>query len=290
MLITISSLLFLACERTSEESAIIEYLENSEYANEASMFIDDTASTPYTKEFTDSILPWVRWVRRINRPVERKYQVEINGDSALVTITSYLVGTPPQNGFIVCNQPGSGIYFRRLITDSTRRQVKLVRIRPRVWRLVSFTPCEIKTVNGYTPIAISEVKLEVPQRNYEYRITDPYRFIPRDSLADFRPSDTIKVTVKINIESDSGWVFLHKHRRRINRPHFRMPLFKRDQTTFVGTWIIPEEIQVPTPVLAHCAFDVIGFNTLFGDSSATYAARAWMFPYIIRNPQDEIPE
>lgn len=283
------SLILGGCDSQREEEAIRELIEESSYTAEGSMVLDDTGSVLVTREFTDSIIPWVRWVRRIKRPIERNINVSIYGDSALATITMYLEGLPPDYGFWVINNPQSPTIYRRAITDSSVRQVKLVRIRPRHWRIVSLTPAVIKTVNSYTPISINQIQLEVPSRNYQFILNNPSRFLLRESLPDFRPNDTIKVTVSIEISNDSGWVYLHRARRTVGSGHRREALFQRNLNTFVGTWIIPEEFET-RPVVRHCAFDVIGFETLFGDSTASYAAYMWMIPYIIRNPADELPE
>ncbi|MCS7258229.1 MAG: hypothetical protein NZ601_02525 [candidate division WOR-3 bacterium] len=282
--------IYWGCSTQSEEEAIRELLEESNYTAEGSMVVDDTGDISFLNaEFTDSLIPWVKWIRKVKRPVERNVNINIYGDSAVATITMYLEGLPPDYGFWVRNVPQSSVVYRRAITDSSVRQVKLVRIRPRHWRIVAVTPAVIHTVNAYTGMSINEVRLEVPRRNYLFVLNNPTRFLKRESLPDLRPDDTVKVTVNINVEDDSGWVFLHRARRAIGAGQRRMALFKRDQNMFVGTWIIPDEYD-SRPTVRHCAFDLIGFESLFGDSTATYASYLWIVPYIIRNPSDEIPE
>ncbi|MEO0071826.1 MAG: hypothetical protein ABIK10_00095 [candidate division WOR-3 bacterium] len=277
------------CDSQREEEAIREFIEQSIYTAEGSMVLDDTGSVMFATEFTDSVIPWIRWVRKIKRPIGRNINISIYGDSALATIKMYLEGLPPDYGFWVINNPQSSTIYRRAITDSSVRQVKLARISPRHWRIVSVTPAVIKTVNSYTPISINQVQLEVPSRGYRFILNNPSRFLLRESLPDFRPNDTIKVTVSIETSNDSGWVYLHRGRKAVGAGHRREALFRRNLTTFVGTWIIPEEFET-RPVVRHCAFDIIGYETLFGDSTASYAAYLWVVPYIIRNTADEFPE
>jgi hypothetical protein len=45
-----------------------------------------------------------------------------------------------------------------------------------------------------------------------------------------------------------------------------------------------------TPVVRHSAVDVLGWQTLWGDSTATYYSRAWGLPYIVMQSTDPLPE
>lgn len=277
------------CEKDNDVDLIKQLLDDSQYTAEGTTAVtDDSSSTPSEEKSADSIIPWVRWVRRIERPVARHIEVDVNGDSAVATITALLTGTPPNFGFFVRNQIDTALIYRRAISDSTRRQVKLYK-EPTGWRIVAITVCNMHTVNGYAPISINEVKAEVQNRNYVFRLTDPAKFLPKESLPIFLPSDTIKVTVNVAVAGDSSWAFLHHGRRPIGGIHIRQPFFKFGTNTFSRTWIIPEEAVTP-PAVRHSAFDIIGWQTLYGDSTATYSSSAWGLPYIVKNTSDEIPE
>lgn len=227
----------------------------------------------------------MRWARRIERPVTRQIDVAVNGDSAIATITALLTGIPPNYGFFVRNLTDSTRVHVRTISDSTRRQVKLYKATDG-WRIVAITACDMNTVNGYAPITINEIKTEVASRNYIFSLTSPTKFVAKESLPIFLPNDTIKVTVTTSVTGDSAWAFLH---RGILGLRIRRLFFRTSTNTFTRTWIVPEEAVTP-PVVRHSAFDIIGWQTLFADSTATYSSRAWGIPYIIKNTNDTIPE
>jgi len=279
--------ILIGCNKNDDDVTLIkQLLDDSHYTQESTTAVtDDSSSTPSQEKYPDSILSWVRWVRRIERPVTRHIDVIVNGDSAVATITALLTGTPPNYGFFVKNLTDTTRIYKRTISDSTRRQVKLYK-SANGWRIVAITVCNMNTVNGYAPITINEIKAEVPNRSYVFRLTDPAKFITKESLPTFLPNDTIQVTVTISVAGDSAWAFLH---RGIGGIRIRRPFSKTGTNTFTRTWIVPEEAVTP-PVVRHSAFDIIGWQTLYGDSTATYCSRAWGLPYIIKRTTDTIPE
>jgi hypothetical protein len=280
-------LILIGCKQKDDDVALIkQVLDDSKYTAESTTAAtDDSSSTPSQEKSPDSIISWVRWARRIERPVTRQIDVTVTGDSAVATITALLTGTPPNYGFFVRNLTDSTRIHVRAISDSTRRLVKLYK-GPNGWRIVAVTACDMQTVNGYAPIAINEVKAEVASRNYIFSLTSPTKFIAKESLPIFLLNDTIIVTVTATVTGDSAWAFLH---RGILGLRIRRPFFKTGTNTFTRTWIVPEDAVTP-PAVRHSAFDVIGWQTLFGDSMATYSSRAWGLPYIIKRTTDTIPE
>lgn len=290
--ILVLALIFIitSCEKTDDDVTLIkQLLEDSQYTAEGTMAVnDDSSSTPTEDKSADSMIHWVRFVRRIERPVTRHIEVDVNGDSAIATITALLTGNPPDYGFFVRNQIDTILIYKRAISDSTRRQVKLYKDN-NGWRIASLTVWNTQTVNATAPITINEVKAEVASRNYVFRLTDPEKFLTRDSIPNFRPNDTVKITVNVTVSGDSSWAFLHRGRRHNYYWHIRQPFFKQSTTTFTRTYVIADENPVP-PCVRHSAIDVIGWQTLFGDSTATYSSRAWGIPYIVKNPSDQAPE
>ncbi|MBS4015032.1 MAG: hypothetical protein KGZ86_01135 [Candidatus Latescibacteria bacterium] len=282
-------LMFIGCEQKDNDvDLIIQLIDNSQYTSEGTITFDDSLSTSSETKSADSIPDWVRFVRRIERPVTRLIQVEVTGDSAVATITAYLQGNPPNYGFFVRNLTDTSLVYRRSISDSTRRRVKLYKDLYG-WHIASITAWDTRTVNADPPISINELNIEVASRNYVFSLTDPDKFITRESLPNFRPGDTVKLTVTVNIPNDSSWTFLHRGRRHNYYWHIRQPLFKQSTNIFYRTYVISDENPIP-PCVRHFTIDVIGWQTLYGDSLATYTARAWGLPYIVRNPTDEIPE
>jgi hypothetical protein len=238
----------------------------------------------------DSI-PWVRWVRWIERPVSREFSIYVHGDSADVTITAYFYGDPPGYGLFVVNDPLNPV-FQRSISDSVIRKVKLYRDSDDKWRIASVTVADVHTVGTDHPVTIHEIRARVESRNYEFVVNDPETYFSKEQLPRFFPSDTIDVTITCSAQDDSTWAFLHHgtgHRPGVGI-HIRQPFYRDDVTSFSRVWIIAEDSIINTPSVRHSAVDVLGWQTLFGDSTQTYYSRAWCLPYIVIEPGQEIPQ
>lgn len=289
LLITIA---VVSCSKEKDEDAIQELLESSWFVGDGAIrTVNDSTNTPQGQNvpqlFTDTI-PWVRWARWIERPVTREFNIVVTGDSADVTITEYFHGEPPGYGFFVVNDPLSPVY-QRSISDSVIRKVKLY--RDDRWRIASLTVADMYTVNAAHPVAITEIRAVVDSRNYEFVVNSADKYFEKDELPVFYPSDTVEVTVTCSAEGDSTWAFLHHgtgHRPGLGY-HLRQPFYRENTTTFTRTWIIAHDSIINTPAVRHCAVDVLGWETLFGDSTVPYYSRAWALPYIIINPGDELP-
>jgi hypothetical protein len=230
----------------------------------------------------------VRW---IERPVIREYDIIVNGDSADVTIRAHFHGAPPGYGFFVNNDPLEPIY-QRAISDSVVRRVKLWRDEDNRWRLASLTAADIYTESAADDVMIDEIRAYVVSRNYEFVVDDANTFFEKDELPIFYPQDTVEVTVTCSAQDDSTWAFLHHgtgHRPGIGR-HIRQPFYRVSTIEFTRTWIIAHDSVMVTPAVRHSAVDVLGWQTLFGDSNATYYSRAWCLPYIVLQPGEEIPD
>ncbi len=119
-------------------------------------------------------------------------------------------------------------------------------------------------------------------------------YFTKDQLPTFKPSDTVEVTTYCEANGDSTWAFLHHgagHKPGVGlKRHWRQPFYRENTTTFKRTWVIADDSVIATPAVRHSAVDVIGWETLFGDSTAKYYSRAWALPYIIKNPNDTLPD
>lgn len=283
------------CTRESDEDAIQALLESSWYVGDGAVqTADDSTDVPQGPNdvglMTDTI-PWVRWVRWIERPVPREFEIYVNGDSADVTMTAFFHGEPPGYGLFVVNDPFNPV-FQRAISDSVIRRVKLYRDGDDRWHIASMTVADISTIGTEHPVSIHEIRARVESRDYEFVVTSPETYFTKEQLPTFYPSDTVVVTVTCSAQDDSTWAFLHHgtgHRPGIG-VHIRQPFFRDDMTTFSRTWIIADDSVVTTPAVRHSAIDVLGWQTLFGDSSETYYSRAWCLPYIIMEPGQDIPQ
>ena len=288
-------LLLISCTEQDDESLIQDLLESSWYvASGALQNHDDGTNEPRGGSSSLALIdtiPYVRWVRWIERPVIREYSIIVNGDSADVTIRAYFHGTPPGYGFFVNNDPLEPIY-QRSISDSLVRHVKLWRDEGNHWRLTSLTVADIYTESATNPVMINEIRVYVASRNYEFVVDDANTFFAKNELPIFYPQDTVQVTLTCSAQDDSTWAFLHHgtgHRPGIGH-HIRQPFYRTSTIEFTRTWVIAHDSVMVTPAVRHSAVDVLGWQTLFGDDSATYYSRAWCLPYIVLQPGEEIPD
>ncbi len=278
----------------NDEADIEALLESSWFVSDGAIrTADDSTDVPQDYPFDGLLvdtIPYVRWVRWIQRPITREYEIFVNGDSADVLIMAKLTGTPPGYGLFVNNNPFGPIYIRT-ISDTLVRRVKLFKDGKR-WRIASLTAADVRTLNTDNTVTIDEIRAFVPQRNYEFVINSSDTYFEKDELPIFYPSDTVIVTVTCSALNDSAWAFLHHgtgHRPGLGI-HIRQPFYRDNATTFSRTWVIAEDSIVHTPAVRHSATDVLGWETLFGDSLATYYSRAWCIPYIVMQSNDGLPD
>jgi hypothetical protein len=287
--------LSISCAKEDDEALIQDLLESSWYlADGALENHDDSTHVPRggisTIALVDTI-PYVRWVRWIERPVVREYDIIITGDSADVTIRAYFHGTPPGYGFFVNNDPREPIY-QRALADSVVRRVKLWRNANNRWRLASLTVANICTQNTDHPVTINEVRAYVASRNYEFVVDNANTYFEKNALPIFYPDDTVEITVICSAQDDSTWAFHHHgtgHRPGIGH-HIRQPLYRESTNAFSRTWVIAHDSIMVTPAVRHSAVDVLGWQTLFGDVDGAYYSRAWCLPYIVLQPGEEVPD
>lgn len=291
-------ILIMGCGKKDDEAEITELLDRTWFIGGEVQTSDDNTNTPGSANggpilAADTFPFYVKWVRFIERPVEKHYEIDIVGDSAFVTMTAFLKGTPPGYGFFVANDSpvGSGPVKVRAITDSIVRKIKCFRDNAG-WHIASITVADIYTVDAQHPVTIIKVEARV-SGNLVFSVDDPNTYFTKDQLPTFKPNDTVEVTVYCQADGDSTWAFLHHgagHRPGIGlKRHWRQPFYRENTTTFKRIWYIADDSVIVTPAVRHSAVDVVGWETLFGDSTATYYAHAWAIPYIIKNPNDTLP-
>ena len=284
----------IGCAKKDEED-IQSLLERSWFVGEASVqTADDSTSTPQTFAGPAPALDtigFVRWVRHIERPVEWNFNITVNGDTAEAVITGHFQGTPPGYGLFVLNDTFAPIYIRT-ISDSIVRKVRLYR-DDIGWHILALTVADMFTAGTGHPVTITSVRAEVPSRSYVFEVTGADQYFTKDQLPRFYPSDTVVVTVACSVLDDSSWTFLHHgagHRPGVGLPrHWREPFYRENTTTFTRAWIIASDSVLATPAVRHSAVDVLGWQTLWGDSTATYYSRAWGLPYIVAGSGDTLP-
>lgn len=285
----------VSCAKESDEDAIQTLLESSRYVGDGDLeTTDDGTNEPVSMLAAVPLLDtlgYVRWVRWIERPITREFDIVVTGDTADVVITAYFDGTPPGYGLFVNNDPFGPVY-NRAINDIAVRRVQCYRDEENVWHIGKLTVADGATDEALHPVTITEIRAEVASRGYEFVVDDPEMFFTREELPTFYPEDTVEVTVICSAEGDSTWAFLHHGTG--HRPghgiHIRQPFYRDNTTTFTRTWIIADDSIMVTPAVRHAAVDVLGWQTLFGDGSASYYARVWALPYIVMEPGQEIPD
>jgi hypothetical protein len=301
LLVLFTAVILAACGKnnpadspTAEDDAAINNVLLVSGYTDTTGFVNDNTSTPYASPGlvggakADTFPMTVRWARRIDR-VTRTVDISYDSSNAValahVTLDFY--------GHIYVDNTDDGLLNPNAdpLHDRGHRLVRLRKVNNR-WRIWGVTPLEIATVNPPYNVLIDRVVVSGCDNG-------PIEILPsemssarlRENLPVFNPGDTAVVTVYCRTDGgDSTWAFLHRWLYRLPRHHIRWPLFRENATTFVRSWEIQGD-SIPAfmlPAVRHASVDVLAWNTLFGDSTASYAARIWCQPYIVT--QDSLPE
>ncbi len=286
-------LFVLFCQRgKSDEDIIRDLLENSFFASEAVMGgIDDETTTPrrFSLLLSDTLPEEIKFARKIDRPIEREWNINVIGDSA------YAIGDADSitGGFYLINELG---LWEKSIYDQAHREVVFKKIDGR-WRFYAITPIEFWTKDKKDYITIEKIEITASPSGNSFEIDDPLEFFKKEELPWFEPADTVhvKVTVKV-VGGDSCWAFLHHGRgyRKGVGKHHRDPFYRTSVEdsiyVFERDWYISDDIEkYEKPVVRHGAVDVIAGSTLYGDTTYSYIAHAYALPYIIKHVGEELP-
>jgi len=290
----------LKSQPVDNNQAIQELLATSDYTSDAnSTVVDDGSSEPKRDSFgsgggpgTLSVmdtLPWVRFARSIERPVERTVTITIPAypgypdTTALATIANSVSGR-----FYVQNDSSVHIAWVRDFTDDGTRKVYLTKHGGQRgdWRIQRMSPLNSVTHNAPWPIEIASLRLEARPSGLVYEYTSPDTLLARRELPGFVEGDTVKVTV--TVQSDTAtWVFLHHGDDYF---HQREALYRTSPTTFAREWVLPRDSLRHAPLVLGHAADVISWPTLFGDTLSLYNSRAWVLPYVVlKTPSQDRP-
>lgn len=281
----------LGCEgKNQDEQDIIDILESSVYTDEeqSRAFEDDDttpSTTPAMLAMPDTMMmPWVKFARKIT-DFRRHVTVEIKD-----TIATATIGTGVEGYFIVVNDTINLIRYRRPLSDTGVRTVYLTK-HDRRWRIRKVSPKNIWTKDAPTQITISNLKAEARPSGVIFEINNPDTLLTKDQLPTFHPEDTVKVTVMLQMQDDSAWVFLHRGPRRPH-PRRREKFLRTSTYTFEREWIIRTDTDEShtVPEVRPSAYDAIQWQTLWGDSLASYNSRAWCLPYIVKLPEENYPD
>ena len=293
-----AALAFVGCaKQTQDEKATITSLLA------ASGYTDDPHASNYgaddtTLERPDSmtaaasyeLIPFVKFRRYIPAGgVQRLVNVQIPAVSggpdstALATITWTITGEL-RTCFDTTTQPI--LVWRKPFTDVATRKVYLEKYGDR-WHLVRISPLALATQNASYHLNIANIHMVSRASHDTFDISTADTMLTKSRLPWFEPGDTVTVTVTVQSDGDSCWVFLHHGRLGAPRV-WRRPYWKTGTWTFERTWLVRDETY-SRPVVRPSIHDAIGWGTLWADSSKPYVAAAWGIPYIVRMPTDSTP-
>ncbi|MBN2537861.1 hypothetical protein JXB37_06255 [candidate division WOR-3 bacterium] len=296
-----AALLFAGCAGfgSGDEQDIRTLLNTSGYTNEdndRSYGSDDSTVTPGGDgPLTDDPhrVPFVRFRRYIPpRGVSRQVTVDIPAypgwpdTTALATITTDIRGEL-RTMFDTTSNPI--LVWRKPFEDRAVRKVLLFKHENRWW-IDKVTPLEFSTQDAAYDLEITGLKVHASSwaAGDTFRLTSTDTMLGKHDLPCFVPSDTVRVWVTAASNGDSCWTFLHHGRPKW--PHrWRKPYLKLDTYEFHGVWLIGDE-GYEKAAIRPSGHDVIGWNSLWADSSAPYVSAAWGLPYVVKLPAEEIPE
>lgn len=302
MMLLVLAFIPLGCTRSqdTDEDAIRTLLNGSSYTNEdhtRSYGAEDSTPTqgggflPGPGCDGYDTIPFVLFRRYIPRGgVSRTIVVNIPAYPGYPDTTALASITADINGefrtlFDTTTNP---IYvWRKPFQDQAVRKVYLTK-NQNGWHIRKISPLEFTTVDPAYELKIVELSAHATSwpESDTFCLTTADTLLSKDELPCFVPEDTVTVWVTVSSTGDSCWTFLHHGRPRWP---FRCPYYKTGTTTFERTWhIAPEEYELPE--VRPSGHDIIGWNTLWSDSSEPYVATAWGCPYIVKNPEEELPE
>jgi hypothetical protein len=286
------------CARTqNEKSSIKSLLVASGYTDDAQA--GNYGANDTTLEQPDSgasvaccqRIPFVRFRRYIPEGgIERSVDVQIPADSggpdstALATITWTITGEL-RTCFDTTTNP---IYvWRKRFTDVSTRKVYLEKHEDR-WHIKKLSPLATATQDPAYRLSIKNIRVVSSLSHDTFDLSTADTLLTKDELPWFEPGDTVDVTVTVESDGDSCWVFLHRGRagapRVWHEPCLRMSTWK-----FERRWLAGMETY-DRPSVRPSIHDAIGWGTLWADTSQPYVAAAWGIPYIVRMQADTTPE
>jgi hypothetical protein len=263
----------------SEEEQISDLLLSSQYTD-TTTFLNDGTSVPFSSALFKNLLfpDSIKFCRRVNQVV-RSISIVIEPDSitagAVITLDIYGIMYVDNDGDTL-EDPWLRPFNTAELHDRAVRYARLRKINGR-WVVWGVTPLELHTLNGSPALGIDSIMVTGCANGNGQIVIRPADMTQtrlRSLLPIFFPGQTATVRVWA-APADSGWAFIH---RWVYRLHDRQPMEQVDGREFSYSWQIPPDALSG---VRHASVDVISRHCLFGDSSASYSARAWALPYII---------
>jgi len=303
---TLAALLVLALvpvgcsmQRDDDEQAITDLLNSSGYTDESNdrsygsedTTLSDGSGGPGADDPRRP--PFVRFRRCIPQGgVSRTINIQIPAYPGYPDSTALATVSTDINGELRTMFDTTGnpiLVWRKKFQDQAVRRVYLTRTRDG-WRIRKVTPLEFRTVDAPYELRIRELKVHAASWRSQdtFRIHSGDTMLAKHDLPRFVPADTVTVWVEIESSGDSCWTFLHHGRPKW--PHRWRRAYARTAThRFRGTWLVGDE-QGQYPQVRPSGHDAIGWKSLWADTTEPYVSAAWGLPYIVAEPNQELPE
>jgi hypothetical protein len=234
-------------------------------------------------------IPFVRFRRYIPpRGVSRNYNVQIPAwpgwpdTTALVTVTTDVTGEL-RTMFDTTGNPI--LVWRKEFRDRATRRVFLTK-DDGGWHIRKVTALAFRTADAPYDLRIDSVRAASTSGEL-FVLTDADTLLAKDELPAFIPNDTVTVTVWTSTTGDSCWAFMH-HGRSQWPYHWRSPFLRLATTQFERRWLIGEE-SYDRPEVRHSAIDVIGWGSLWADTTQLYVSATWGIPYVVKHLNEQVP-
>ena len=286
-----------AVNQDSDEATIRSLLNSSGYTNESNEQSHGSEDTTLAEGGegldTPGTIPFVRFRRHIPRGgISRQLVIDIPAypggpdTTALATITSDITGEF-RTMFDTTSNPI--LVWRKSLHDQAVRTVYLTK-GPDGWRIRKVSPLHFSTVDPAYELNITEFKVHAASwaPGDTFILTSPDTLLAKHDLPTFEPEDEVTVWITVASTGDSCWTFLHH-----GRPHrpfrWRRTYFKTTTYSFQRTWHLSVE-GYEQPQIRPSGHDVIGWNTLWSDTTEPYVSTAWGLPYIVMEQGSIFPE
>lgn len=284
-------------DQTYLQGAVVSMDSIAQYSESERYGLDDDGAKNFEYEEgfgkvgdVQSPITPLRWGRRI-ASVSREVSVDIQGDTAIATITKTFAG----NLLILADLDDDGdgdTLIAKPFSDAMRRKVMFVRAGRFNERRHNWRPVAISLVEGTSPLEnfrIDTLQIITPRQTIT--VTDPLNtwlwfrgmtLEPQRQIPLVRIGDSVRVRVTVSSQNDSsevvmlrwgvGWGDGRKHRARI-------PMVEQSGSTGNYTRVYARVFIAHRHFGRFNAFiDALSHETLF-DDQGQYSNKIWGTPY-----------
>ncbi len=251
-------------EETNDLQEIQNIIATSEFFNALEGFSD---WNPMTKSSADTISDYlVFWGRKIDS-IDKNVNVQIDGDSAFVTITRNVFGTL----HIIATGTDTSFHVEKPLHHVFTRYAlfkKHSEGEGRKWKIEKISDGESRSVDSFT-VKIDSIKIEIPSQGITQVYKNPLEMRKREEILQISPGDTVIVTYYTNRENLIAVLHPRPFARRILKP--------LGNGIFQGTYHAPMH-----PGIYHVAFDVLRWESVMTQSYPFEDAHVWFYVYEVK--------